>query len=151
MTTMAAATLYERIGGAPAVDSAVDGFYARVLADDELAPYFAGIDLAQLKAHQRVFLTMALGGPARYGGRAMDKAHEGLDITSEAFGRVVGHLADTLGAPARRPSHDRHHPRCTRAAGAADRHLDRTELASEHCRRGPSRQQGRCTCRLTSC
>ena len=98
MTTMAEASLYDRIGGAPAVDSAVDGFYARVVADDQLAPYFDGIDLAQLKAHQRMFLTMALGGPARYGGRAMDKAHEGLHITAEAFGRVVEHLADTLRA-----------------------------------------------------
>jgi len=98
MTTMAEDTLYERLGGAPAVDSAVDGFYARVVADEELAPYFARIDLAQLKAHQRAFLTMALGGPVRYGGRAMDKAHDGLHITADAFGRVVAHLADTLRA-----------------------------------------------------
>ena len=150
MTTMAEETLYERLGGAPAVDSAVDGFYARVVADEELAPYFARIDLAQLKAHQRAFLTMALGGPVRYGGRAMDKAHDGLHITADAFGRVVAHLADTLRALHVDPATidivlgalAPLEPQIVTSTAAA--------LASNRCH-VRSGQQGRCPCRRTSC
>jgi hemoglobin len=89
-------TIYERIGGAPSVETAVDLFYRKVWADPMLAGYFDGIDRARLKAHQRAFITAALGGVNRYEGRAMDKAHAGLGITDDAFDRVVTHLAATL-------------------------------------------------------
>ena len=46
-------TIYEEIGGAPAVTAVVDAFYLRLIDDADLAPYFAGKDLARLKAHQR--------------------------------------------------------------------------------------------------
>ena len=41
-------------------------------------------------------LSAATGGPQKYSGRDMAKAHAGLDITDEAFDRVVGHLNATL-------------------------------------------------------
>ena len=91
-------TLYDRLGGAPAIEAAVDDFYARVLGDASLSSYFSGIDLDRLRAHQRDFFAAALGGPQRYRGRSMDVAHRGLDITDDAFDRVVGHLAGTLQA-----------------------------------------------------
>jgi hemoglobin len=88
--------VFVRIGGAAAVAAAVDGLYSRILADATLAPYFDEVGIEQLKAHQRAFITAALGGPAAYHGRPIADAHRGLDITSEAFGRVVEHLVDTL-------------------------------------------------------
>ncbi len=91
-------TLYEHIGGQPALQAAVDAFYQRVLADPSLAPYFAQTDLTQLKAHQRAFFTVALSGPGQYTGRAMQTAHAGRGITDAAFDRVAQHLADTLTA-----------------------------------------------------
>lgn len=89
-------SLYARIGGAPAVEAAVDGLYRRILADGDLAPYFGAVDMTQLEGHQRAFLSVALGGPQRYDGRPMDRAHHGLGITPVAFGRVVAHLTETL-------------------------------------------------------
>lgn len=89
-------SIYAEIGGGPAVDAAVADFYERVLADTSLAKYFEGIDLARLKRHQRAFIGAALGGPVVYAGRDMASAHAGLEITDEAFGAVVGHLAATL-------------------------------------------------------
>ncbi|EHN08930.1 Cyanoglobin Hemoglobin-like protein HbN [Patulibacter medicamentivorans] len=90
-------TLFEQIGGAPAVAAAVDRFYELVWADELLAPYFTEVDGDQLKRHQRAFLSVALGGNVNaYVGRAMDRAHAGLGITDEAFDRVVGHLVATL-------------------------------------------------------
>jgi hemoglobin len=44
----------------------------------------------------RAFMAVALGGVDIYGGRDMGSAHARLDVTHDAFGRVVAHLVDTL-------------------------------------------------------
>lgn len=92
-------TIYDTIGGGGAVAAAVDDFYVRVLADPDLAPYFAGIDMERLRAHQRAFITAAVGGPSVYSGRSMRAAHHRPDlppISPAAFDRVVDHLVATL-------------------------------------------------------
>jgi hemoglobin len=89
-------SIYDSIGGGPAVRVAVDDFYARVLADPQLAPFFTGVDLQHLKAHQRAFIAAAIGGSEIYQGRDMAAAHAGLAITDADFGAVVAHLVDTL-------------------------------------------------------
>jgi hemoglobin len=89
-------TIFDAIGGAPAVQAAVDDFYVRVLADPALAPVFGGADLNRLKAHQRAFIAAAVGGPQLYAGRDMATAHAGLGITDIQFDAVVAHLVDTL-------------------------------------------------------
>jgi hemoglobin len=99
-----AATIYQQIGGESAVGAVVDDFYGRVLTDPALAPYFDGVDLTRLKAHQRAFVGVALGGPERYEGRGMEAAHKGLRITGDAFDRVVQHLAGSLAAAGVDPS-----------------------------------------------
>jgi hemoglobin len=87
---------YETIGGAPAVRTVVDRFYERVVGDEQLAPYFASVDMLRLKRHQTLLLSQVLGGPADYDGRDLAVAHAGLDITDNDFGRVANHLAETL-------------------------------------------------------
>ena len=90
-------TMYEEIGGAPAVDAVVDALHERLIADPDLMAYFDGRDMAGLKAHQRALLTVALGGTSEeYGGRMMQPAHAGLAITDEAFDKVLDHLAAVL-------------------------------------------------------
>ena len=89
-------SIYDSIGGAPAIRAAVDDFYARVLADARLAPFFTGTDLHRLKAHQRTFIAAAVGGPEIFAGRNMASAHAGLGIGDGDFDAVVGHLAGTL-------------------------------------------------------
>jgi hemoglobin len=91
-----ARNIYERIGGAPAVEAVVDLFYEKVWSDPALAGYFEGIDRDRLKEHQREFVSAALGGPERYDGRNMGEAHAGLGITDAVFYQVVAHLAATL-------------------------------------------------------
>ncbi len=96
-------TMYEEIGGEPAVTTVVDLLYERLLADAHLMAYFAGRDMARLKAHQRALVTVALGGTSeRYDGQMMHPAHSGLGITNEAFDKVLDHLLAVLtevGAP----------------------------------------------------
>lgn len=88
--------IYDSIGGAGAVQVAVEDFYVRVVGDPQLAPFFADIDMAKLKGHQRAFIAAALGGPEIYAGRDLGAAHAGLDIGDADFDAVVGHLAATL-------------------------------------------------------
>jgi methyl-accepting chemotaxis protein len=89
-------SLFEQLGGTPAITAAVDLFYERVLADPTLAPFFAGTKLAWLKGRQVAFFTQALGGPALYKGRSMQRAHAKLAIEQLHFSRVATHLGDAL-------------------------------------------------------
>jgi len=90
-------TMYECIGGDAGLKVAVDNFYTRLWADDELKGYFNGIDKDALKKHQRDFLAIALGGGnGHYDGQALPQAHMGLNITDDAFDKVAEHLRRTL-------------------------------------------------------
>lgn len=88
--------LYERIGGAPAVQAAVNRFYERVLADPLLQGFFTGVPLPRLKAHQFAFLSQALGGPKQYSGTSMREAHRHMAIEQRHFDAVAVHLVGTL-------------------------------------------------------
>jgi len=90
------ASVYDEIGGGEAVSAAVDDLYERLLADPELAPFFARTDMRRQKSHMRAFMAVALGGPDVYAGRDMAAAHGSLRIRGTHFDRVVGHLVATL-------------------------------------------------------
>jgi hemoglobin len=62
------ASIYEQIGGAPAVAAAVDDLYGRILGDDRLSGYFADTDMPRQKRHLRAFMAAALGGTQLYAG-----------------------------------------------------------------------------------
>jgi hemoglobin len=90
------ATIYDEIGGAAGVATAVDDFYARLLTDPELGHHFDGVSMTRQIHHFRAFLTAALDGPRRYLGRDLRRAHADAHITDAAFDRAVGHLVATL-------------------------------------------------------
>ncbi|MDP1631806.1 MAG: group 1 truncated hemoglobin [Caulobacter sp.] len=93
------ATLYERIGGAPAVKAAVDIFYGKVLADRRIAHFFEGVDMTGQASKQRAFLIMAFGGPNDYTGADMRRGHAKLverGLNDSHFDAVVENLAGTL-------------------------------------------------------
>lgn len=89
-------TLYERLGGEPAVDAAVDIFYEKVLADERISDFFAGLDMVAQARKQKKFLTMVFGGPNTYNGKDMRHAHAHLGLSEEHFNAVVENLAGTL-------------------------------------------------------
>lgn len=91
-------SIYADIGGAEALESVVEDFYVRVLADDELAGFFTGTNMARLKGKQVEFFAAALGGPNPYTGAPMRQVHQGRGITAHHFGLVAGHLSDSLTA-----------------------------------------------------
>ncbi len=94
---MTTPTLYERLGGEPAIDAAVDIFYKKILLDDTINHFFKDIDMDKQVAKQKGFLTMAFGGPKAYSGKHMRHAHKNIDgLTGAHFDSVVNHLATTL-------------------------------------------------------
>lgn len=89
-------SIYDRLGGAPAIEAAVAQFYDRVLADKDLAAFFEGVDMDSLKSQQRAYFSQVLGGPQEYRGADMRNAHRHLAIETRHFERVAAHLKDTL-------------------------------------------------------
>ncbi len=95
-STEAQPKLFERIGGAPAVDAAVDIFYRKVLSDDRISHFFDTVDMEAQAGKQKAFLTMAFGGPNAYSGTDMRTAHKHMNLNETHFDAVVEHLAGTL-------------------------------------------------------
>jgi len=92
-------TLFESLGGAAAVDAAVDRFYRHVLSDDRINYWFDGIDMEKQASKQKAFLTMAFGGPHNYTGEDMRRGHAHLvarGLNDTHFDAVVENLATTL-------------------------------------------------------
>jgi len=98
-TTEAPVSLFEQLGGAAAVDAAVDIFYRKVLEDYRINRYFSNVDMAQQAAKQKAFLTMAFGGPNNYTGQDMRDAHARLvkmGLDDSHFDAVMENLTATL-------------------------------------------------------
>jgi hemoglobin len=89
-------SIYDAIGGQAALGAAVERFYERVTTDPLLSSFFDGMDLRKLKVHQSAFLGQAIGGPMRYNGAGMQRAHAQLRIEQRHFDAVAQHLAGTL-------------------------------------------------------
>ena len=92
-------TIYNQVGGAPAVDAAVDIFYRKVLGDPRISRFFDDVDMDHQIAKQEAFLTMAFGGPTNYSGRDMRSAHASLvaeGLNDSHFDAVMEHLGGTL-------------------------------------------------------
>lgn len=98
------ASLYERLGGKPAIERVVDQFVANMAADDRINRRFARTDIGKFKALLVDQICEAAGGPCTYAGRDMASAHKGMKIRKDEFNWAGGHLAaalDTYKAPAR--------------------------------------------------
>jgi hemoglobin len=92
-------SLYDEIGGEPAVNAAVDIFYRKVLQDNRIKHFFDDVDMARQAAKQKAFLTMAFGGPNNYTGEDMRKGHAHLvakGLNDSHFDAVVDDLVATL-------------------------------------------------------
>ncbi|MBK7827699.1 group 1 truncated hemoglobin [Nannocystis sp.] len=92
-------SLYDELGGAPALDAAVDIFYRKVLSDDRIARFFDGVDMERQAAKQKGFLTMVLGGPNHYTGKDMRTGHAHLlakGLNDSHVDAVIENLGATL-------------------------------------------------------
>jgi hemoglobin len=91
-------TLYERVGGREGIRAVVDDFYDRLLADDDLGPFFEGADMAKLRRTQTDFLCQAAGGPETYDAEPVREAHLHVPFTPADIERAVELLHESLAA-----------------------------------------------------
>ncbi|GAB1722528.1 MAG: group 1 truncated hemoglobin [Nitrospira sp. CR1.1] len=89
-------SLYERLGGKPAITAVVDQFVANVAADGRINSRFATTDIPKLKGHLIDQVCQATGGPCKYQGREMKPTHVGMQISSADFGALVQDLVAAL-------------------------------------------------------
>lgn len=90
------ASLYDRLGGKPAITAVVDDFVANVAADAAINRRFAGANIPRLKTMLVDQICAASGGPCTYAGKDMVTAHKGMNITEAEFGALVGDLVKSL-------------------------------------------------------
>jgi hemoglobin len=95
-TPMSQKSLYDRLGGKPAITAVVDEFVARVAADTRINGKFANADIPRLKQMLVDQICQASGGPCTYTGRDMKTAHAGMQITSAQFDALVQDLVGAL-------------------------------------------------------
>ncbi|MEO9894057.1 group 1 truncated hemoglobin [Aurantibacter sp.] len=89
-------SLYERLGGMDTVNSAVDIFYAKVLADESINHFFDNKNMKKQIAKQKAFLSYAFGCPMNYTGKTLRKAHKKMELNESHFEAVAGHLIYSL-------------------------------------------------------
>jgi len=90
--------LFSLIGGSKTVETAVDAFLHRVLADKSINHFFAGTDVAQLRAHHAMFMSALLGGPDPYTGREIGAIHANLQprLKDTHFNALLKHFRASL-------------------------------------------------------
>jgi hemoglobin len=94
--TMADKSLYDRLGGKPAIAAVVEDFVGRVAADSRINGKFATTDIPRLKMLLVEQICQASGGPCTYTGRSMKATHAGMGVSSADFDALVGDLVATL-------------------------------------------------------
>jgi hemoglobin len=94
--------LWERLGGEPAVRAVIHDFVLAAAPDPKVNFFRGGqfkLDdkgVAQLEQYLVELVSATTGGPLKYTGRDMKKAHAGMKITDDEFDALAGHLIATL-------------------------------------------------------
>jgi hemoglobin len=91
-------SLYERLGGKPALTAVIDQFVANVANDTRINGRFATTDIARLKHNLVDQVCMGTGGPCTYTGRDMKTTHAGMGVTTADFNALVQDLVAALDA-----------------------------------------------------
>lgn len=89
-------SLYDRLGGKPAIQAVVDDFIANVAADTRINKRFANTNIPRLTTMLVDQICEATGGPCKYTGRNMKAAHAGMQITEAEFNALVQDLVKSL-------------------------------------------------------
>jgi hemoglobin len=88
-------SLYERLGGLPAIAVVVNDFIDALVPDEEMnrnpaiREARARVPAPYLKYHVTAMVCQATGGPCQYGGRTMKESHAHLHITAAEWDRMA--------------------------------------------------------------
>jgi hemoglobin len=90
------ASLFERLGGKPAIEAVVDEFLARIAVDEKVNAAFAGANLPKLRQRLVELVCVGTGGPCTYSGRDMKTAHAGMGATNAQWDALAGDFVGAL-------------------------------------------------------
>lgn len=90
--------LYAAFGERAGIAALMDDFVVRLKADARTAPFFEKSNMPELARGLTEQLCMLSGGPCKYTGASMKKAHDDLDIRRRDFNALVEVLQDTMDA-----------------------------------------------------
>ena len=90
--------LYVAFGERAGIAALMDDFVVRLKADKRTAPFFEKTNMPELARGLTDQLCMLSGGPCKYTGASMKKAHDDLDIRRRDFHALVEVLQDSMGA-----------------------------------------------------
>lgn len=82
-------TLYERLGGKPALEAVVGELWKNVAADSRINHYFKNTDPDVFGGQMVDFLCEGSGGPCQYKGKDMNAAHTGMKLTDNDFNALA--------------------------------------------------------------
>ena len=91
-------SLYQQLGGQPALVVLMDDFMIRLLADRRMAPFFKDVDHKHVKAQLVAQFCEVSGGPCKLKGPDMKKAHSGFDVSKGDFNALVEVLQQSMDA-----------------------------------------------------
>ena len=102
-------SLYERLGGRPAIAAVVDDAVRNIAADPRINQRFAKANPNHLQGSLIDLLCERSGGPCVYKGRNMADTHDGMQIRDEEFDALLDDIAQAMDkrrvpAPERRES-----------------------------------------------
>jgi len=89
-------SLFDRLGGLPAITAVVEEFVGRTTTDDRIKERFFNTDATNLKKLLVEFVCVATGGPCKYTGRSMEDTHAGMDLVDDEFNALVEDLVGAL-------------------------------------------------------
>jgi hemoglobin len=89
-------TLYETVGGEPAVRAILQALYDKLFCDPMVGFLFEGKEKAHIVEQQVCFTCRFLGGPHRYSGKPLPEVHATLPLLPGHFDRRHFLLAQTL-------------------------------------------------------
>jgi hemoglobin len=95
-------SLFDRLGGLPAISAVTDDFLARILKNETIlknaavAEHLQKVDAAKLRQLIIEQICEGTGGPCKYSGRDMKTTHTGLNITDAEWDATAADFVASL-------------------------------------------------------
>jgi len=89
-------TLFERLGGQPAINAVVHQFVETTKADARLSQRFVNTDAPKLEQSMDDHICSITGGGCTYKGKSMADAHTGMHLTADEFAAFMDDLRQVL-------------------------------------------------------
>jgi len=96
MTGIIKQTLFDAVGGLPALSKVHKIFYDKVYAHPWIGQFFIGHDQEAIENRQTSFMAEKMGGQIEYMGKEMELTHEAMYITGELFSLRRSLLEESL-------------------------------------------------------